>query len=100
MELPQKLKNVGVGSMTPSMADVRNKLPKFAMLLIGIFCAGCATTSASLSSLQPVCAALVGPIRYNSAKQSSDRYAGKALVPDLAQRNHIGVNLGCPAYKR
>jgi hypothetical protein len=70
------------------------------MLFLALSLCGCATTGVPLNSLQPVCAALGSPIRYNSAKQNSDRYAGKALVPDLAQRNHIGINLGCPAYGR
>lgn len=60
-------------------------------------CAG--SPKPSLNQIKPICTALVGPIRYNSTVTTSTRFAGKALVPDLKQRNQIGQRLGCPAYR-
>lgn len=71
------------------------------LLILGLLgLAGCASApGGSVQSLKPVCAALVGPIQYNSANAKSQRYAGPALAPDLAQRNRVGANLRCPQYQ-
>lgn len=50
-------------------------------------------------SLKPICAALVGPIRFNSYDPKSSVYAGPRLKPQLDLRNRVGVNLHCPAYR-
>ena len=60
---------------------------------------GCATMPLP-DSKTPVCEALVGPIKYNSTDPRSQRHAGPALAPDLAQRNRVGINLKCPQYRR
>lgn len=73
---------------------------KIVALLSLMLLGGCVTTGAgSIQNLKPVCSALVGPIQYNSADPKSRRYAGPSLVPDLQQRNQIGVNLKCPQYR-
>jgi len=70
------------------------------VILLGLVLAGCATTGPGPSvNLNPVCDALIGPIKYNSTKKDSTRYAGKALVPDLKAHNRVGQNLGCAAYR-
>ena len=69
-----------------------------AVILLSLVLAGCATTG-STQSLKPVCDALIGPITYNSHNKNSDWHAGKKLVPELAKRNRVGINLHCPAYK-
>ena len=60
---------------------------------------GCVTTHGKVEGLEPVCEALIGPIKYNSTKTSSPRHAGSELAKDLKQRNQVGERLGCPAYK-
>lgn len=67
-----------------------------------VLLAGCAGQNVDLNPTRtaPVCDALVGPIKYNSANPKSPRHAGPALAPDLKQRNQVGENLGCPAYKK
>jgi hypothetical protein len=58
---------------------------------------GCAQLSPA--GLQAICAALVGPIRYNTYNKNSPRHAGPVLGMDLKQRNQIGQRLGCPLYR-
>lgn len=50
-------------------------------------------------TLAPTCAALVGPLRYNTYVPKSRRYAGPDLAVDLKRRNQIGQALGCPQYR-
>lgn len=71
----------------------------FATLLMGA--AGPAGCEATLppASLQSICSALVGPIRYNTYTKTSERYAGPILGIDLKMRNQIGSRLGCPQYR-
>ena len=75
--------------------------PKILMVLLAsatlASCAG--GPKPSLDQIKPVCDALIGPIKYNSTTQTSKRFAGSALVPDLKQRNQVGEWLGCPAYR-
>ena len=71
----------------------------FYLLLVSALLSGCATVNTRSASLTPVCKALIGPIHYNSKLKTSSRYAGPALAPDLAQRNQVGINLACPAYR-
>lgn len=47
---------------------------------------------------QPICDALVGPIKYNSKNPKSLRFAGQTLVLDLRLRNRIGAALNCPGF--
>lgn len=70
-----------------------------ATLLMGA--AGPAGCDAQLSpaGLHAICAALVGPIKYNTYTKTSGRYAGPILGMDLKQRNQIGQRLGCPLYR-
>jgi len=53
----------------------------------------------SLDQIKPICAALIGPIKYNSTNKVSVRYAGHTLALDLKQRNQVGQYLHCPAYR-
>lgn len=59
---------------------------------------GC-VTDGTVQTLKPICDALIGPIHYSSTTNKYQRYAGKQLASDLAERNRVGVNLGCPAYR-
>jgi hypothetical protein len=71
-----------------------------ALLLVLVLLSGCVTNGpGSSTTLQPVCDALIGPIKYNSTNPKSARHAGKALVPDLRERNQVGRNLGCAQYR-
>lgn len=74
------------------------------MILIGLLGAltlgGCNPQDLSPATRQSLCAALVGPIRYNTYKPKSGRYSGPVLALDLKQRNQIGQRLGCPLYRR
>lgn len=66
---------------------------------VAILLGGCPAHDPGLvTTLEPVCDALIGPIPY-SKKPESPRHAGPALRPDLAKRNQVGVQLNCPAYK-
>lgn len=49
------------------------------------------------ATIKTICKALIGPIRYNSSKPQSFRYAGKTLVLDLKQRNQVWTGLHCPS---
>lgn len=68
------------------------------ILAMALALAGCQTTG-STQSYAPVCDALIGPIKYNARKPGSEYHAGPKLAPQLAQRNAVGANLNCPAYK-
>lgn len=61
---------------------------------------GCAGGPKPAKTLAPTCAALIGPIHYNSHVPKSRRYAGPDLAPDLKERNQVGQYLGCPQYRR
>ncbi len=61
--------------------------------------AGCDPKALPPSSIAPICAALIGPIHYNSSSPMSKRYAAYLLALDIHQRNEVGVRLGCPQYK-
>lgn len=65
--------------------------------LVCMLLAGCDPLSPA--TLDSICSALVGPIRYNTYKPTSGRYAGPILGMDLKQRNQIGQRLGCPQYR-
>jgi hypothetical protein len=71
-------------------------LPLCILLLV---LGGCVTDGVSPTALQPICGALVGPIRYNTYVKTSARYSGAALAADLKLRNNIGRNIGCPLYR-
>lgn len=68
-------------------------------LILLLALGGCATLNTRSATTTPVCKALVGPIHYNSTNPKSRRHAGPDLAPDLAQRNQVGINLACPAYR-
>jgi hypothetical protein len=69
------------------------------VLIIGFVLSGCDLKDLPPSSIAPICAALVGPIHYNSRNKMSQRYAAYLLTLDLHQRNEIGRKLNCPRYK-
>lgn len=76
----------------------------FAIVLLAALLGGCAHQDDGKAILRAmgksaVCKALVGPIKYNSANKESQRYAAKLLALDLAKRNAIGQELGCPQYR-
>lgn len=60
---------------------------------------GCVTDGLGPRQLKPICAALVGPIKYNTFNKASRRYAADLLAMDIHQRNSIGQQLGCPQYR-
>jgi hypothetical protein len=66
---------------------------------IALLLAGCAGELPSPTDTNAVCKALVGPLKYNTYKPASSRFAGPALAKDLSVRNKVGQNLRCPAYK-
>lgn len=70
------------------------------VFLVGTMLSGCAGDLDKLrtTSTTPVCTALIGPIKYNTQKRTSLRFAGPKLAPDLKQRNQVGQNLGCKQY--
>ena len=71
-----------------------------ALLGLMVLLTGCQTTAPGRTiKPQPVCEALVGPIKYNSKDAKSRRHAGPDLAADLRVRNRVGVNLKCPAYR-
>lgn len=71
-----------------------------AIILASILLTGCFEATKRAGGVEPACTALVGPIRYNSKVRTSRRFAGPDLVTDLSKRNRVGLNLGCPAYRR
>lgn len=70
------------------------------LLAFVILLSGCAGGPKPAKTLAPTCAALIGPIKYNSHVPKSRRYAGPDLAPDLKRRNQVGQYLGCPQYRR
>ncbi len=69
-------------------------------LMLSSLVAGCVTDGTGRTiKTDPVCKAVIGPIKYNSQDPKSKRFAGSALAPDLAKRNRVGQNLGCQAYR-
>ena len=70
-----------------------------AVLLLALALGGCDPSSLSPATLQAICTALVGPIKYNTYNRASGRFSGPVLAPDLKQRNQIGRKLGCPQYR-
>ena len=70
------------------------------LALVALVLVGCDKNDLPPSSIAPICAALVGPIKYNSSNPMSKRYAAYLLTLDLHKRNEIGVELGCPQYKK
>ena len=76
-------------------------MKKFLILLpVAVLLGGCpGADQLPPSAIAPICKALVGPIKYNSTKIMSKRYAAALLAMDLKQRNQVGRNLGCPLYK-
>lgn len=64
-----------------------------------VLLAGCDPKDLPPSSIAPICAALVGPISYNTRNKMSERYAAYLLALDIHQRNEIGRKLNCPAYR-
>jgi hypothetical protein len=72
---------------------------KHAIVLVPFLLAGCVTDGLSPTQLRPICAALVGPIKYNTFDAKSRRYAADLLAMDIHQRNAVGQQLGCPQYK-
>ncbi len=73
----------------------------YAICALSIMLGGCDLSALPPSSIAPVCAALIGPIKYTSVLKSpmSRRFAAALLAMDLKQRNQVGVNLGCPLYR-
>ena len=73
-----------------------------AILCLCVSLGGCLTDGIGMmpvTTLTPICSALVGPLKYNTFKKLSLRYAGRVLAVDLHQRNEIGQRLGCPQFR-
>ena len=64
-------------------------------LLSATLLAGCDPGDLSQADLGPICKALVKPIKYNTYKATSGRFAGRTLALDLKQRNEIYTKLNC-----
>lgn len=64
-----------------------------------ILLSGCFEATKRAAGVQPVCTALMAPIRYNSTNPKSRRHAGPDLAPDLNKRNQVGIALRCPSYR-
>lgn len=60
----------------------------------------CDPSDLSPATLDAICTAVVGPIKYNTYNKASGRYSGPVLALDLKERNQIGQRLGCPLYRR
>lgn len=73
--------------------------PTIIVLLSMVLLTGCVTDGLGPRQLKPICAALVGPIKYNTFNKASRRYAADLLAMDIHQRNSIGQQLGCPQYR-
>lgn len=67
-------------------------------LAAALLLAGCQTDGVGPTTRAPICDALGKPLRYNTYKITSGRYAGKELALDLHQRNLVGQNLGCRGF--
>jgi hypothetical protein len=72
---------------------------RYAIVALPLLLAGCVTDGLSPTQLKPICAALIGPIKYNTFNKESKRYAAQLLAMDIHQRNAVGQQLGCPQYK-
>jgi hypothetical protein len=77
---------------------MRSYLLSGCALIIGFVLSGCDVKDLPPSSIAPICAALVGPIHYNTRNKMSQRYAAYLLALDIHQRNEIGRELNCPKY--
>lgn len=69
------------------------------MILVALALGGCMEATKRAAGVEPVCTALIGPIKYNSTDVKSRRHAGADLSVDLHKRNQVGVNLGCKQYR-
>ena len=69
-------------------------------ILLSITVAACDASQVPPAQIPAICKALIGPIKYNSHDKMSKRYAAYLLSLDLKARNRIGVELGCPQYRR
>ena len=81
---------------------MREKFWTVALILpLAVLLGGCPGDDVKLppSTIAPICKALIGPIKYNTLKVASKRFAAALLAMDLKQRNQVGRNLGCPLYK-
>lgn len=73
---------------------------RFLAVLPLLLLAGCVTDQLpSPSDKNAICKALQDPIKYTSTNKASRRFAADLLALDLKQRNQVGMNLGCPAYR-
>lgn len=71
----------------------------FAMIILLAFLGGCMEATKRAAGIEPVCSALIGPIKYNSTNGKSRRHAGPDLAVDLHKRNQVGTNLRCPTFR-
>ena len=74
---------------------MKNKLAIFSLLLL----TACDPSSLPPSSIAPICKALGDPVKYTTENKMSARYAAWLLGATLAERNRVGIELGCPKYK-
>lgn len=78
---------------------MRREIVIFGFASAALLLAACDPNTLPPKTISPICHALIGPIPYNSTNKMSKRFAAALLAMDLKQRNQVGVNLGCPAYK-
>lgn len=75
---------------------MRTNIIRLALLfLVAITLAACDPGDLNQADLTVVCHALIKPIKYNTYKATSGRFAGKTLALDLKQRNEIYTKLDC-----
>lgn len=78
---------------------------KYLALLLALMVAGCVAGCAGhdgvLTSTEPICDALLKPIKTNTQKTTSKRYlppSSTDLRADIKQHNQVGLGLHCPTY--
>lgn len=74
---------------------MRKTLTLLAIAAIGASLAACKDEDGNEIDLAPICHALIKPIKYNTYKITSGRYAGATLAIDLKRRNEIWDKLHC-----
>lgn len=72
-----------------------------AIILLALVLGGCQHVANQIrpNDKNAICRALIGPIKYNSQKKDSQRFAAAVLALDLKQRNQVGQALRCPQYR-
>lgn len=73
---------------------MRTFLITFALLPL-VALAACKDEDGNEVDLAPICHALIKPIKYNTYKVTSGRYAGRIVALDIKQHNEVWAKLNC-----